>query len=77
MFFLKYILNFGPMPLFLVFNTPTIQIKSIIHNSIAKFAQNPYNLAGLEHGSSVPEADAMSTAPRLHPGQQFCSLLCR
>jgi hypothetical protein len=37
-----------------------MHFKSIIQNCSLK----PYSLGGFEPGSSVPEADAMSTAPR-------------
>jgi hypothetical protein len=49
------------MPLFL-FITQTIHIKSITHNSIAMISLK--TLAWFEPGSSVPMADAMSTAIR-------------
>jgi hypothetical protein len=53
------------MPLFIFLTThkQCIPIKSIIHNSIAMTSRKPYTLAGFEPRSSVPEADAMSTAP--------------
>jgi hypothetical protein len=52
------------MPLFILFNTQTMHIKSKTHNSIAMFFLKPYTLAGFEPGPAVSEADAMSTAPR-------------
>jgi hypothetical protein len=55
---------FVPMPFILFFNTQTMHIESKTHNSIAMFFLKPYTLAGFEPGSAVPEADAMSTAPR-------------
>jgi hypothetical protein len=39
-----------------------------VHNCIARTSLKTYTLAGFEPGSSVPEADAMSTAPR-HQGK--------
>jgi hypothetical protein len=50
-----------PMPLFLMYaNTQTMHVKPTEQKSIAIFS---YTLAGFEPGSSVPEAEAMSTAP--------------
>jgi hypothetical protein len=43
-----------------------MHIKSILYNSIDMFPKKPNTLAGFEPGSSVPEADAMSTASRRH-----------
>jgi hypothetical protein len=40
-----------------------MHITSIVHNSIAVTSLKPYTLAGFEPGCSVPEADAVSTAP--------------
>jgi hypothetical protein len=49
-------------------NTHTMHIMSIIHNSIATYVfPKTYTLSGFEPGSSVPEADAVSTAPH-HQG---------
>jgi hypothetical protein len=45
-------------------NTQTTHIKSIEHNGIATIPVKPWILAGFEPGSSDPEADAMSSAPR-------------
>jgi hypothetical protein len=42
--------------------TQTKHIRSIIHNSIAMNPLKPYTLTGFGPGSSVPEADAISTA---------------
>jgi hypothetical protein len=39
----------------------SIYVKPIIHNSIAMFSLKPNTL--FELGSSVPQADVMSTAP--------------
>jgi hypothetical protein len=51
----------GPLPSFLKYvNTQTLHMK----NSIAVFPCKPDTLAGFEPGSSVPDSDAMSTAPR-------------
>jgi hypothetical protein len=52
------------MPLLLFFNTQTMQIMS--HTTeLLRFPKNlMFTLAGFEPGSSVPEVDAMSTAPR-------------
>jgi hypothetical protein len=49
---------------FLFFNTQKCKLQLFLHSSIAMFPLQPYTLAGFEPGSSVPEADAMSTAPR-------------
>jgi hypothetical protein len=45
-----------------------MHIKSILYNSIDMFPKKPNTLAGFEPGSSVPEADAMSTPPWLVKG---------
>jgi hypothetical protein len=61
----------GSMPFIIkFFNTQTILIKSIEYNSIAMFSQKPYIPAGFKPGTSVPESDAMSTAPR-HQGVPY------
>jgi hypothetical protein len=44
-------------------NTNT-HITSRVNESNAIFSLKPYTLAGFEPGSSVPEANVMSTAPR-------------
>jgi hypothetical protein len=61
--YLEGILNsfFWLLPLFLFFNTQTMHIKSIVHNSIDK---KPYTLAEFEPGSAGSEANAVSTSPR-------------
>jgi hypothetical protein len=50
-----------PLHIFQV-NKQTVHIKSIIHSSIAMIFQKKYTQAGFEPGSSVPEAEAVSTA---------------
>jgi hypothetical protein len=51
------------MPLFL-FNTQTVHIKSVVSTSFTMISLKTfYLIAGLEPGSSNPQADAMSTAP--------------
>jgi hypothetical protein len=46
-----------------------MHIKSIVHKSIAMNSlKKHYFLAGFKPGSSGPEANAMSTAPRRHQG---------
>jgi hypothetical protein len=42
------------MPLFLFFNTQTMHIESIVHNSIEMISLKPYTLAGFEPGSFDP-----------------------
>jgi hypothetical protein len=64
----KIILFRWPLNLFLKVNTQTMHIKSILYNSIDMFPKKPNTLAGFEPGSSVPEADAMSTPPWLVKG---------
>jgi hypothetical protein len=45
----------------------TMRIKSIVPNIIATISQKKRcSQAGFEHGSFVPKADVMSTAPRRH-----------
>jgi hypothetical protein len=54
--------NFGPMPLFHLFNVQTMHIKSI--NRAQQLSLKPYTYVhtqGFEPGPSVP--DAMSTTP--------------
>jgi hypothetical protein len=41
-----------------------MHIKSITNNSMAEFSLKTYTLVGIEPGSAVPQADAMSFAPR-------------
>jgi hypothetical protein len=54
-----------PMPLFIFFNTQTMLIKSIIHNSTALFLPIIFfTRVGLEPVSLVPVVHAMSTALR-------------
>jgi hypothetical protein len=62
------------MPLFL-FSTHKqyICIKTIAVNSIAMISLEPHTRARLEPGSSVPEAGAMSTTPRLQDCNNLCS----
>jgi hypothetical protein len=57
-------LFFGPIPLFFLFNTQTMHIKSTTQQHCYVFPKKPYTVAGFEPGSAVSEADAMSTAPR-------------
>jgi hypothetical protein len=59
---LKEIFLGGQMPLFLFFDTQTMHFKS----ALLRFYQKNHTSAGFEPGSSVPEAEAMSVAPRLH-----------
>jgi hypothetical protein len=56
------------MPLFLFLNTQTMHLKAIIHTQqhCYAFPKNTLTLAGIEPGSAVAQADAMSTAPRIH-----------
>jgi hypothetical protein len=64
------------MPLFLFFNTQTMHVQSIVHNSIATydFPKNLlHNLAGFEPRSFASEADTMSTAPPSSSEVLFCS----
>jgi hypothetical protein len=51
----------GPM---LFFNTQTMRIKSMIHNSIAVIYLKTHTLAGIEPGPPLPQAGAMSTSTR-------------
>jgi hypothetical protein len=44
------------------FSTHAMYIQSMLHNSMARLPRR--TLAGFEPGSSVPEADVMSTAAR-------------
>jgi hypothetical protein len=62
------------MPFFLFFYTQTVHTKSIIHMSFAKSSKKPYILAGFEPWSTVPEADAMSTAS--HQGYIVLEHVC-
>jgi hypothetical protein len=57
------------MPLFLFFSTHKQCILSRLcskHNSNAMIPKKTYTLAGFEPGSSVPDVDAMPTAPHRH-----------
>jgi hypothetical protein len=57
---------FLSMPYF-SFSTQTMRIKSTSHNNIDIIPLHKHligTLSGFEPGSSVPMADAMSTAPR-------------
>jgi hypothetical protein len=54
------------MSLFLYFNTQTMKSKSLYATALLCFPLKPYTLVGFEPGSSVPEVDVMSTAPRRH-----------
>jgi hypothetical protein len=59
------------------FNTRTMHIKSIKHNSIAMFSLktlNVHTLEGFEPGPSVREAHAMTTPPS-HQGHMFLFFL--
>jgi hypothetical protein len=49
-----------------LFDTQTMHIGSICtqQHCYDLYPYKPYTLAGFESGSSVPEANAMSTAPR-------------
>jgi hypothetical protein len=48
-----------------LFNTQTMHINSIMHNSIAMFPKNiMWTLAGFEPGCSVPGANAMTNMSR-------------
>jgi hypothetical protein len=60
-FFLKYFSASAFNSLFQQTNKQTTHVKSIVHNSITLTSKKPYTLAGFEPGSSVPDADAMST----------------
>jgi hypothetical protein len=55
---------FGPKPLLHFFYTQTMHIKPIKFNSYDISPYKPYTLAGFEPGSSVPEADAMSSTSK-------------
>jgi hypothetical protein len=58
-----------PLYLFLPPTYKTMHIKIVVNNSIAMiYLKKRSSLAGFEPGSSDPETDAMSTAPR-RPGQ--------
>jgi hypothetical protein len=39
-----------------------MHIKSNYRTALLRFPKEPYNLAGFEHGSLVPQVDAMTTA---------------
>jgi hypothetical protein len=51
------------MPLFLLFNTPTMHIKSF-YTALLCFPKNLTPWRDSNPGLLVPEADAMSTGPR-------------
>jgi hypothetical protein len=52
------------IPLFLLSTHKQCTLSHFGNNSTAMFPLKPYTLAGFEPGFLVPEADAMSTAPR-------------
>jgi hypothetical protein len=52
------------MPIFLKVNTQTMHFTQLYTTAMLHVSLKPYTVAGFEPGSSVPEADAMSTAPR-------------
>jgi hypothetical protein len=52
-----------PMPLFLLFKTPTMHIKPF-YTALLCFPKNLTPWWDSNPGLLVPEADAMSTAPR-------------
>jgi hypothetical protein len=56
----------GANALFILFNAQANHFESIILNSIAMFSLKRLHPGGIRTGSSVPYADAMSTAPPLH-----------
>jgi hypothetical protein len=57
------LLLFCPMTLFLLCNTKTMHIKSMICNSIAMFSLQPYTLVGFEPRFSIPEVVSMPASP--------------
>jgi hypothetical protein len=52
-----------PWPLFLFSTHKQCSLILVFITALLWFPQKPYTLAGFEPGSSVPEADAVSTAP--------------
>jgi hypothetical protein len=65
LFFLNIFFQ-GSMPLFLFFRLTNneYQVYYIYTTALQCFPNKSCTMAGLEPGPSVPEADAMSTAPR-------------
>jgi hypothetical protein len=62
----KFFLNIflWPMPLFLLSTQKQCILSHLINNSTAMFPKNLTPWRDLNPGLLVPEADAMSTAPR-------------
>jgi hypothetical protein len=65
------------MPLFPFFQHTSL-LGGFYTTAMLWYHKKPYNLAEFEPGFSVPEADAMSTAPRRHPQGKclYFSFLC-
>jgi hypothetical protein len=69
---------FWQMPFDIFFNTETMHTKSIVHNSVAMISLHKnLTLVGIEPGSAVTQADAMSTAPRRQDGKLLLKLSWR
>jgi hypothetical protein len=62
------------MPLFLLSTHKQCILSHFIQNSIAVFPKNPLPCRYLNPGLLVPEADAMSTAPRRQGKSTFLLL---